>query len=177
MSFAFFALRFARRANVIFKLVVKIFLGTEGKQETVFLFELFRAFVYCEFEFLVFDDDLVFLCPTSDLGDDAEGVEHVYEKDTEDDSRKESGVFNVRTEPFDRDDNPVVDKQVVNRADDSPKKGKERADDALKIPGAFGIVPQFDVHSLDEDQARDIFDERHEEGDERDHEHPLPNGR
>lgn len=106
------------------------------------------------------NDNAVLLSKFPDPHGDIQRHAEVHKENAEEDAYEE-GKFYI----FHKDDHCVKHKRVDHKVEESahkqPKEGKEGADDALNVPPTVGIVPKFDFHSLDEDEAGNVLDEGH----------------
>ena len=146
--------------EVVFEEVIEGFGEAEGGEEVSFLFDFFEVILNIALQFFVADDDVVFFGEFTDSHTDIHCFYEVDGKDAEEEADDE-GEGEVVEEPGYGVEEEVVQDEVIERADCRPEEGKEGADDTLNIPEAFGIIPKFDTHALDEDDSADVFDRGH----------------
>lgn len=138
------------------------------------MFDFFGSEFDGKFEFLELDDHVVFLCPRADFVHHVERIENVDDENSEINAYKER-INLVKAQPIDRVYQQRVNKNVIRRADNAPKEREQRTNYALNVAGAFGVVPKFNFKPHDENKSRYIFDKRHNNGYEQNHERLLQN--
>ena len=112
---------------------------------------------------LVMDDDVVFHRVLFQLGHDLQGVRSIDGKHTEKHADEE-GKRQIAAEPVQRAENVRMDKEIINRAENSPEQGKFRANNAVDIPPLVGVIPQAHLVDLQGKIARDVLDDGHQDG-------------
>ena len=75
----------------------------------------------------------------------------------------------MQRKPLHQMQQPRIEQEVVQRRKHAPEEREQRADDALNIAPAVGIVPQTDAHDMDAQQADQILDQRHDERHDEEH--------
>lgn len=102
---------------------------------------------------------------------DVEADAHIDKKDAEECADKENHPY-AAPRP-DGGGMQRVEQQIYEAGrDNAPKDGKQGADDALYIAPLRGIIPQFDLHSLYENEAGYIF-EQGKRNKQKEHERPA----
>ena len=141
----------------------------ERESKTRLLLLLFLRLRNALLELFEVDDDPVlfrkFLDPDRDIQRHPE-VHKEYAEENADDK----GEFNMMNKPYDGADDGRVDDIVEKYSNEQPKERKQGTYDALNVPPAVRIVPQLDLHPLDEDEPGDVLDEGHRDAHDEDDE-------
>lgn len=80
----------------------------------------------------------------------------------------------MRHEPDDEPSQRRIEQEIIERREHAPEEREQRADQALNVAPAVGIIPEAQVHDLEAHQARDVFQRRHREGHAEEHHKIIP---
>ena len=161
---------------VLVQFILQPATALERQEETAFFFVLFGAAADGEFQFLIAHLDAVFGRPAADAGNDAKRVTDIHQQYTGVQA-EEKRIDVVGADPLHGGEDKRMHEEIIQRTTSPPEEGEQRADNALDIAPAVGIVPQFHFHALDEDQAGDVFQGGHGNGNQHNDEHRAPYGR
>src|SRR5574344_256288 len=98
----------------------------------------------------------------ADLGDEAKAPTEVYAQDAIEEAFEHARRERIRQESVDDVAEQGVNPGDIGGADQSPNHGKKRADNPLEIAPAGGIIPKFDFHAVDENEAGNQLNHRHQ---------------